>query len=201
TELSKETSAKENNISSSYVLKQDDSSKYIRATFTAADEAFEGSITASSRTVVKAPLSSISIYNNTERTEKATDADMIVDKRLYAWVEPQNFDTEVEYTWHHYNTDGSENDEILGRGNSYLLQGKDVDKHIYVKASAKGEGGASGTVISGKFTQAVKAAPTAVPTAAPVLAVDEATSIEDTSVTVKMPEAYTKGNGLYQFAF
>ncbi|MCB6431264.1 hypothetical protein LI208_15715, partial [Longicatena sp. 210702-DFI.1.36] len=53
----------------------------------------------------------------------------------------------------------------------------------------------------GKFTQAVKAAPTAVPTAAPVLAVDEATSIEDTSVTVKMPEAYTKGNGLYQFAF
>ncbi|MCQ5280336.1 ZmpA/ZmpB/ZmpC family metallo-endopeptidase-related protein, partial [Clostridium sp. DFI.1.208] len=201
TELSKETSAKENNISSSYVLKQDDSSKYIRATFTAADDAFEGSITASSKTVVKAPLSSISIYNNTERTEKATDADMIVDKRLYAWVEPQNFDTEVEYTWHHYNTDGTENDEILGRGNSYLLQGKDVDKHIYVKASAKGEGGASGTVISGQFTQAVKAAPTAVPTKAPVLAVDEATSIEDTSVTVKMPEAYTKGNGLYQFAF
>ncbi|MCB6603893.1 hypothetical protein LI129_24130, partial [Erysipelatoclostridium ramosum] len=70
---SKETSAKENNISSSYVLKQDDSSKYIRATFTAADEAFEGSITASSKTVVKAPLSKVQIYTDMERTSIAKD--------------------------------------------------------------------------------------------------------------------------------
>lgn len=201
TELSKETSAKENNISSSYVLKQDDSSKYIRATFTAADEAFEGSITASSKTVVKAPLSSISIYNNTERTEKATNADMIVDKRLYALVEPQNFDTEVEYTWHHIKSDGTVEETVQGRGTSYLLQEKDVNERICVRATAKGNGGASGTVVSENFTQAVKAAPTQAPTIAPVLSDTRDKSVEDKSITVKMPEAYTKGEGLYQFAF
>ncbi|MCB7267666.1 hypothetical protein LI242_15825, partial [Erysipelatoclostridium ramosum] len=59
----------------------------------------------------------------------------------------------------------------------------------------------SGIVKSTVFSKSVVAAPTAVPTSLPVLAVDKETSIEDTSVTIKMPEEYTIGNGLYQFAY
>ncbi len=201
TELYKDTESKENNIESTYALKEADSGKYVRVSFTADDVQIEGDIKKAGKTVVKAPLKSIRIYTDAERTTMATDTDMIVDTRLYAKVEPSNFDSDVDYTWHHYNEDGSENNEVLGRGKSYMLQGKDVGHNIYVKATAKGEGGASGTAVSAKFTQAVKAAPTAVPTVAPVLAVDEAHSIEDTSITVKMPEVYTKGNGLFQFAY
>lgn len=201
TSLGGDNSTKDDNTESSYVLKQEDSSTYIRATFTADDKAFEGSITATSKTVVKAPLNSISIYSNTERTVKASDADMVVDKRLYAMVDPKNFDTEVDYTWHHLNKDGTVNETVQGRGTSYLLQGKDVNNKICVRATAKGNGGASGTVTSTAFTNSVAAAPTDIPTQAPVLAESADASIEDTSVTVKMPEAYTKGNGLYQFAY
>lgn len=200
--LQEETTVKENNATSSYTLKEEDSSMYIRVTFTADDTSFTGTVTASSKTVVKAPLSSIGIYKNAERTAKATDDDMVVDTRLYALVEPKNFDTEVEYTWHHMKDDGTSiDDTIQGRGTSYLLQGKDVDKKICVKATAKGEGGASGTVTSTIFNNSVAAAPTDAPTVAPVLAENGDASIEDTSVTVKMPEAYTKGNGLFQFAY
>ncbi|RGC08980.1 hypothetical protein DXA38_21555 [[Clostridium] innocuum] len=202
TELSKETSAKENNISSSYVLKQEDSSKYIRATFTAADEAFEGSITASSKTVVKAPLSKVQIYTDMERTSIAKDEHMVVDTKLYALVEPGNFDSEVDYTWHHYKDDGVTIDEtIQGRGSFYQLQGKDVNEKICVKAVAKGEGGASGTVISSAFGKTVEAAPTPSPTVAPELAGTNDEAVEDRSITVRMPESYTEGKGLYQFLF
>ncbi|MCR0523404.1 hypothetical protein MKC38_21005, partial [[Clostridium] innocuum] len=120
--LAKDASEKDGNTESSYVLKQDDSSAYIRATFTAEDTAFEGSITACSATVVKAPLSSIRIYTDAERKTAAEDADMVVDKRLYALVEPSNFDTEVEYTWHHFKEDGSLEETVQGRGTTYLLQ-------------------------------------------------------------------------------
>ncbi|RJV82374.1 hypothetical protein DWW36_20025, partial [Erysipelotrichaceae bacterium AF15-26LB] len=199
--LQEETTSKASNTTSSYELKENDSGKYIRITFTSGDEKYEGTVQTSGKTVVKAPLTSVNLYTNADKTVKAKDTDMVVDKRLYAQVEPSNFNPDVEFTWHHYDADGSENDKEVGRGNSYLLQGKDVGKYIYVKATSRGEGGASGTVISEKYAQAVKAAPTEAPTVAPILAASEDTAIEDTSVTVKMPEEYTKGEGLYQFAY
>ncbi|MCR0571081.1 hypothetical protein MKC90_21170 [[Clostridium] innocuum] len=200
--LEEDESAKDNNTASSYVLKQADSSKYIRATFTAADEAFEGSITASSKTVVKAPLSKVQIYTDMERTSIAKDEHMVVDTKLYALVEPGNFDSEVDYTWHHYKDDGVTIDEaIQGRGSFYQLQGKDVNEKICVKAVAKGEGGASGTVISSAFGKTVEAAPTPSPTVAPELAGTNDEAVEDRSITVRMPESYTEGKGLYQFLF
>ncbi|MCR0626158.1 hypothetical protein MKC48_20290, partial [[Clostridium] innocuum] len=199
--LQEETTSKASNTTSSYELKENDSGKYIRITFTPGDEKYEGTVQTSGKTVVKAPLTSVNLYTNADKTVKAKDTDMVVDKRLYAQVEPSNFNPDVEFTWHHYDADGNENDKEVGRGNSYLLQGKDVGKYIYVKATSRGEGGASGTVISEKYVQAVKAAPTEAPTVAPILAASEDTAIEDTSVTVKMPEEYTKGEGLYQFAY
>ncbi|WP_147324033.1 hypothetical protein [[Clostridium] innocuum] len=200
-ELTQNITTAGDNQMSSYVLQSDDSSNYIRVTFTTEDESFEGSIQTCSTSVVKAPLTAIKIYTDAKRTVEATDADMVVDKGLYALVEPKNFDTEVDYTWHHMKDDGTVNDEIQGRGNFYQLKGKDVNEKICVKATAKGEGGASGIVKSTVFSKSVVAAPTAVPTSLPVLAVDKETSIEDTSVTIKMPEEYTIGNGLYQFAY
>ncbi|WP_320974046.1 hypothetical protein, partial [Dysgonomonas capnocytophagoides] len=199
--LQEETTSKASNTTSSYELKENDSGKYIRITFTSGDEKYEGTVQTSGKTVVKAPLTSVNLYTNADKTVKAKDTDMVVDKRLYAQVEPSNFNPDVEFTWHHYDADGNENDKEVGRGNSYLLQGKDVGKYIYVKATSRGEGGASGTVISEKYAQAVKSAPTEAPTVAPILAASEDTAIEDTSVTVKMPEEYTKGEGLYQFAY
>ena len=195
--VQEETETKTSNTSSSYQLKETESRNYIRVTFTADDEKFEGTIQASGKTVVKAPLTSVRLYTDEKKTIPAVKQDMIVDKRLYALVEPSNFDADVVYTWHHYDPNGS--DTVLGRGDSYQLRGRDVDRYIYVKATSKGEGGASGTVKSEKSSQKVKPAPTEAPSVAPILAKD--TPIEDTSVTVKMPEDYTNGNGLYQFAY
>ncbi|MCR0579436.1 hypothetical protein MKC54_21300 [[Clostridium] innocuum] len=119
---------------------------------------------------------------------------MVVGNQLYAKLTQDKFDADVTYTWHQKNADGSDHDEkILGTGKSYLLSGKDVNQLIYVKATAKKDGGASGAVKAAMDTKVKKAA-TAKPDVRP-----EIVSKDDISVTVKMPDSYTKG--LYQFGF
>ena len=113
---------------------------------------------------------------------------MVVGNQLYAKRTQDKFDADVTYTWHQKNADGSDHDEkILGTGKSYLLSGKDVNQLIYVKATAKKDGGASGAVKAAMDTE-VKKAKTEKVSEAP-----EIVSKDDISVTVKMPDSDTKG--------
>lgn len=184
-----------NSKTSTYTPTTDDSGYFIRTSFTvSSDQNYEGTVTKSGATVIKEELNGIKIYKNSGLTVEADAADMVVGNQLYAKLTQDKFDADVIYTWHQKDSDGTDNDEkILGTGKSYLLSGKDVDQLIYVKATAKKDGGASGAVKAAMDTK-VKKAKTAKITEAP-----EIVSKDDISITVKMPDSYTKG--LYQFGY
>ncbi|MCG4663330.1 hypothetical protein L0P73_22370, partial [[Clostridium] innocuum] len=114
--------------------------------------------------------------------------------QLYAKLTQDKFDADVTYSWHHKTDDDKDQDDKReGNESSYLITGKDVGKKIYVKATAKNDGGASGAIKA--YTDAVvKKAATEKPKVTP-----ELVSREDISLTVKMPSSVTKG--LYQFGY
>ncbi|MCR0350722.1 hypothetical protein MKA46_21320, partial [[Clostridium] innocuum] len=113
---------------------------------------------------------------------------------LYAKLTQDKFDADVVYTWHHKTADGKDNDaEISGSGKSYLLRGKDVGLQIYVKATAKKEGGADGST-KATIDAKVKKAATPAPNSKP-----ELVSREDISLKVKLPDEVRQG--LYQFGY
>ncbi|MCR0207274.1 hypothetical protein MKC66_21410, partial [[Clostridium] innocuum] len=187
--------ADENSPTSTYTPVTADSGYFIRATFTLSDDQdYEGSAGKASPTVIKEELNGIEIYTDSSCTKKAQAADMVVGTQLYAKLTQDKFDADVVYTWHHKTADGKDNDaEISGSGKSYLLRGKDVDHQIYVKATAKKEGGADGSTKATIDTKVKKAA-TPAPNSKP-----ELVSREDISLKVKLPDEVRQG--LYQFGY
>lgn len=180
---------------STYTPTTEDSGYFIRATFTVSDDQkYQGSKAKISATVIKEALTSINIYTDSACTKLATASDMVVGNQLYAKLEQDKFEADVTYSWHHKTKDDKDQDDKReGNESSYLITGKDVGEKIYVKATAKNDGGASGTT-KAYIDTAVKKAATEKPKVKP-----EIVSIEDISLTVKMPSSVTKG--LYQFGY
>ncbi|MCR0523389.1 hypothetical protein MKC38_20930, partial [[Clostridium] innocuum] len=190
-----ESGVDENSLTSTYTPATADSGYFIRATFTLRDDQdYEGSAGKASPTVIKEELNGIEIYTDSSCTKKAQAADMVVGTQLYAKLTQDKFDADVVYTWHHKTADGNDNDaEISGSGKSYLLRGKDVGLQIYVKATAKKEGGADGST-KATIDAKVKKAATPAPNSKP-----ELVSREDISLKVKLPDEVRQG--LYQFGY
>lgn len=176
--------------SSAYTPVSDDAGFYLRATFKATDNlAYTGSTTGVTSKVVTEELTSVSIYN--KDGNPVTEADAVVGNMLKAKLDPDKFDSDVTYTWYYEGVS-----DIQGTGKEYLLAGKDVvGKKVYVKATSKSDGGASGKVTS-TSTAEVRQAITNAPTVKPEIVASETT---DVSVTVKMPDSVT--SGLYQFGY
>lgn len=176
--------------SSTYTPVSDDAGFYLRATFKATDNlAYTGSTTGVTSKVVTEKLTGVSIYN--KDGNPVTEADAVVGNMLKAKLDSDKFDSDVTYTWYYEGVP-----DIQGTGKEYLLAGKDVvGKKVYVKATSKSDGGASGEVISTP-TAEVRQAITNAPTVKPEIVASETT---DVSVTVKMPDSVT--SGLYQFGY
>lgn len=189
TPIDSKTNTDTNSTTSTYTSVSDDAGYYIRATFKATDNlAYTGSTTGVTSNVVTEALTSVSIYN--KDGNPVVEADAVVGNMLKAEVEPSKFDPDVTYTWYH---EGAS--DIQGTGKEYLLAGKDVGKQVYVKATSKSDGGASGEKTSTPTAEVQKAITNA-PTARPEIVTSETT---DVSVTVKMPDSIT--TGLYQFGY
>lgn len=174
---------------SSYTPTPDDAGYYLRATFTVTDDLdYKGSVSGSTSNVVTQGLTSVSITD--DKATSITENNAVVGTLLVAHVEPNGFDSDINYYWYH------EGDTtVQGTGDRYLLSGKDVDKKIYVKAVAKSDVGVSGEVTS-TSTPLIKKAKTEAPKVAPEVVTTETTDI---SVTVKMPDSIH--TGLYQFGY
>lgn len=189
TPIASKTDTDADSQKSTYTPVSDDAGFYLRATFTATDNlAYTGSTTGVTSKVVTEDLTSVSIYN--KDGNPVAEADAVVGNMLKAILEPDKFDPDVTYTWYHEGVS-----DIQGTGKEYLLSGKDVGKQVYVKATSKLDGGASGEVRSDP-TAKVQEATTDAPTVAPEIVASETT---DVSVTVKMPDSVT--SGLYQFGY
>lgn len=170
-----------NETTSGYTPTPDDAGYYLRATFTVTEDLdYKGSVSGSTSNVVTQGLTSVSITEN----------NAVVGTLLVAHVEPNGFDSDINYYWYH---DGDTT--VQGTGDRYLLSGKDVDEKIYVKAVAKSDVGVSGEVTS-TSTPVIKKAKTEAPTVNPEVVTTETTDI---SVTVKMPDSIH--TGLYQFGY
>lgn len=174
---------------STYTPTADDAGYYIRATFTVASGLdYTGKASRISKTVVREMLTSVKLLNQDDKDLTADDA--VVGKLLRASLAQTEHANDVNYYWYH------EGDTtIQGNGKEYILSGKDVGAKVYVKAVAKADGGAAGTIESAR-TEVIKKAVTAAPTVKPEL-VDG--SITDVSVTVKMPDSIHEG--LYEYGF
>lgn len=174
---------------SSYTPTPENAGYYLRATFTVTDDLdYKGSVSGSTSNVVTQGLTSVSITD--DKATSITENNAVVGTLLVAHVEPNGFDSDINYYWYH---DGDTT--VQGTGDRYLLSGKDVDEKIYVKAVAKSDVGVSGEVTS-TFTPVIKKAKTEAPTVAPEVVASETTDI---SVTVKMPDSIH--SGLYQFGY
>lgn len=174
---------------SSYTPTPEDAGYYLRATFTVTEDLdYKGSVSGSTSNVVTQGLTSVSITADGDTSIIENNA--VVGTLLFAHVEPNGFDSDINYYWYH------EGDTtVQGTGDRYLLSGKDVGEKIYVKAVAKSDVGVSGEVTS-TSTPLIKKAKTEAPIVAPKVVESETTDI---SVTVKMPESIH--TGLYQFGY
>lgn len=174
---------------SGYTPTHDDAGYYLRATFTVTEDLdYKGSVSGSTSNVVTQGLTSVSI--TADGNTPIIENNAVVGTLLVAHVEPNGFDSDINYYWYH---DGDTT--VQGTGDRYLLSGKDVDKEIYVKAVAKSDVGVSGEVTS-TSTPVIKKAKTEAPIVAPKVVASETTDI---SVTVKMPDSIH--TGLYQFGY
>lgn len=174
---------------SAYTPTDEDAGFYIRATFTVADGLdYKGSVSQISNTMVRQLLTSISILNQDD--DPISSNDMVVGKLFRASLAQAKFANDVNYFWYHVGDPA-----IQGSGKEYMLSGKDVGTNVYVKAVAKSDGGAAGSIESSP-SDPIKKAVTAAPSVKPQL-VDG--SITDVSVTVKMPDSIHEG--LYEFGY